>query len=238
MVCKNLGECFPSMVFVIRQKKHLTILHNTDWELDVSFPCAVLLSPPMIMILKKTPFPKSRGVHGVSTPSPHRGSCLSLSKLVGFVASVRWELLIISSVCTTWWLHLLMTCEVMIGLPFQKNMAPNSNPIVWIWSTFWCLFWPVGLQTTLLMTMSMNPFPSAFEALRCRHTSGRTYLSPYGNTGYHFVAVGNILSTRVALMCLLAASCGLRFLLEQPSGSFLEDLPRFQWLWGRLKVLF
>lgn len=131
-----------------------------------------------------------------------------------------------------------MTCEVMIGLPFQKNMAPNSNPIVWIWSTFWCLFWPVGLQTTLLMTMSMNPFPSAFEALRCRHTSGRTYLSPYGNTGYHFVAVGNILSTRVALMCLLAASCGLRFLLEQPSGSFLEDLPRFQWLWGRLKVLF
>ena len=125
MVCKNLGECFPSMVFVIRQKKHLTILHNTDWELDVSFPCAVLLSPPMIMILKKTPFPKSRGVHGVSTPSPHRGSCLSLSKLVGFVASVRWELLIISSCVqlddyiSSWHVRLWLVCH------FKKTWHPT-----------------------------------------------------------------------------------------------------------------
>ena len=37
-------------------------------------------------------------------------------------------------------------------------------------------------------------------------------------------------------MCLVAAMHGLRFLLEQPRGSFLEALPEFQWLWGVVKA--
>ena len=54
--------------------------------------------------------------------------------------------------------------------------------------------------------------------------------------GYKFVKMGNVLASRVVFMCMLAAIGGLRFLVEQPSGSFLEDLPRYQWLWGTLKA--
>ena len=72
--------------------------------------------------------------------------------------------------------------------------------------------------------------------LRCRHTSGRSYLTPWGNAGYAFVRMGNVLSTRSALLCLLASACKLRWVLEQPRSSFLPELPRFQWLWGLLQA--
>ena len=74
--------------------------------------------------------------------------------------------------------------------------------------------------------------------LRSRHTSGRTALHPYGHRGYSFVRIGNVLSSRVALMCLLASMCGLRWILEQPDASFLPNLPRYQWLWGVLKATY
>lgn len=79
-------------------------------------------------------------------------------------------------------------------------------------------------------------FGTARKKLRCRYTSGRTHLTPWGNAGYQFVKIGNVLATRVVLMCVLAVVGGLRFLVEQPSGSFLEELPCYQWLWGTLKV--
>ena len=73
--------------------------------------------------------------------------------------------------------------------------------------------------------------------LRSRHTSGRSHLTPMGHRGYLFVRVGNILSGRTVVIALLAAWCGLRFLIEQPDGSFLEHLPRYQWLFGVLKAV-
>ena len=73
--------------------------------------------------------------------------------------------------------------------------------------------------------------------LRSRHTSGRSHLNPMGHRGYLFVRVGNILSGRTVVIALLAAWCGLRFLIEQPDGSFLEHLPRYQWLFGVLKAV-
>ena len=48
--------------------------------------------------------------------------------------------------------------------------------------------------------------------------------------------MGNVLASRVVFMCMLAAIHGLRFVVEQPAGSFLEDLPCYQWLWETLKV--
>lgn len=69
-----------------------------------------------------------------------------------------------------------------------------------------------------------------------RHTSGRTYLSPLGNQGYLFVKIGNILSARTALLAFLCSFCGLRWVIEQPEGTFLPQLPRYQWLFGVLKV--
>jgi len=44
------------------------------------------------------------------------------------------------------------------------------------------------------------------------------------------VATGNCLAARTILMCIVASFMGLRWLLEQPSGSNLEDVPEFQFL--------
>ena len=72
--------------------------------------------------------------------------------------------------------------------------------------------------------------------LRCRHTAGRSSLQPYGNSGYQFVEEGNTLATRTILLILIAQWKGLRWVLEQPDGSFFPQLPRFQWLLKILKV--
>lgn len=72
--------------------------------------------------------------------------------------------------------------------------------------------------------------------LRSRHTSGRSFLKPYGHCGYLFVKVGNVLSERSLLFALLASWCGLRWIMEQPDGSFMPHLPKFQWLFGVLKA--
>ena len=87
------------------------------------------------------------------------------------------------------------------------------------------------LFVLLLILPPMSP-----AVPRSRHTSGRTSLTPYGNRGYLFVKTGNCLSGRTVLMALVASWCGLRWLIEQPDGSFLPELPRFQWLFGVVKA--
>ena len=72
--------------------------------------------------------------------------------------------------------------------------------------------------------------------IRSRHTAGRTFLCPYGFTRHKFVEVGNVLATRCILLLIVAAWRKLRFLLEQPHGSCMEDLPEFQWLLSVLQV--
>lgn len=79
-------------------------------------------------------------------------------------------------------------------------------------------------------------FPLSPAVPRSRHTSGRTSITPYGNRGYLFVQTGNCLTGRTVLMALVASWCGLRWLIEQPDGSFLPELPRFQWLFGVVKA--
>ena len=70
------------------------------------------------------------------------------------------------------------------------------------------------------------------QPCRCRYTSGRTCFNPYGNCGYRFVRTGNILACWVVLMILLCSSLGLRWMMEQPSGTCLTILPRIQQLWS------
>lgn len=95
------------------------------------------------------------------------------------------------------------------------------------------------LREHLLMQQHWSPgnhiWTSGFWP-RSRHTSGRSYLTPHGNTGYLFVRIGNVLCARTVLVVLLATYCNLRWVIEQPDGSFLQELPRFQWLWGVLKA--
>lgn len=66
---------------------------------------------------------------------------------------------------------------------------------------------------------------------RSRYTSGRSYLTPEG-TDRPFVREGNHLSARVVCLIHLACARGLRYLLEQPSGTILEHMPWMQKLWG------
>ena len=48
--------------------------------------------------------------------------------------------------------------------------------------------------------------------------------------------MANTLATRTILLILVAQWKGLRWILEQPDGSFFPQLPRFQWLLKILKV--
>ena len=79
-------------------------------------------------------------------------------------------------------------------------------------------------------------FSRSGNEIRSRHTSGRTILCPYGFCRHGFVRMGNILAVRCILLCMVASWRGLRWLLEHPHGSSIEDLPRFQWMLSVLKV--
>ena len=77
---------------------------------------------------------------------------------------------------------------------------------------------------------------ASYPVPRCRHTSGRSFSRPYGNVGYVFVRTGNILGCRVCLLILVCSYLGLRWLLEQPSGSCFYVMPRFQLILELLDV--
>ena len=72
---------------------------------------------------------------------------------------------------------------------------------------------------------------------RCRHTSGRSSLTAWGNTQYNFVEEGNTLACRTILLILVCQWRRLRWLMEQPDGSFFPLLPRFQWLLSVIQAL-
>jgi len=59
-------------------------------------------------------------------------------------------------------------------------------------------------------------------------TAKRTFASPLGDMHQPTVRYANKLANRVILLLWLLQSLGILFLLEQPKGSFLEQLPRFQ----------
>lgn len=113
-----------------------------------------------------------------------------------------------------WWCPFYRFEFIVLAFEALDNIPIHENHI------------HLGLPS--MISISHNP--------RCRYTSGRTHLTPWGNVGYKFVKMGNVLASRVVFMCMLAAIHGLRFVVEQPAGSFLEDLPCYQWLWGTLKV--
>ena len=53
---------------------------------------------------------------------------------------------------------------------------------------------------------------------------------------HEFVCCGNVLSSRVALLIHLCHYLKLRWILEQPDGSFLPQMPRYQQLWRTFEV--
>lgn len=55
---------------------------------------------------------------------------------------------------------------------------------------------------------------------------GRSILFPLGNENYEFVAIGNLLASRMTLLMFYSLAKKCRFLLEQPGGSALPLHPR------------
>ena len=104
-----------------------------------------------------------------------------------------------------------------------------------LWFLFHCPRNDVSILTESCVSEDSGPNNNLL-ILRCRHTAGRSSLQPYGNSGYQFVEDGNTLATRTILLILVAQWKGLRWILEQPDGSFFPQLPRFQWLLKILKV--
>ena len=75
------------------------------------------------------------------------------------------------------------------------------------------------------------------DRTRSRWSSGRSLIRLWGYKDREFVASGNKLSSRVALLIYLCQWRNIRWLLEQPDGSMLPHLPRFQQLWQKYDVL-
>ena len=91
--------------------------------------------------------------------------------------------------------------------------------------SFACMFLFFGELTQWALELE-NGMP------RCHHTSGRNTFRPYGNEEFIFVKTGNTLACRVVLMVILCSFMNLRWVVEQPSGSSMEYLPRYQELWS------
>ena len=81
------------------------------------------------------------------------------------------------------------------------------------------------LQTDLGVLLA--PVCSSYTRMN-RGTSGRTPAFPLGRTHYEYVRRSNKMMNRTILLLWLLHSFGIFFLLEQPAGSGMEDLPRFK----------
>ena len=174
---------------------------------------------------------------------------ISLSYLGNDLCNVQSNSLIFVSckfhiyILYTKWFDLSMPVLVHIGTWFQVVL--NLCCLLKETNMLWYKIYAKGIQKVSLVISYFDPPMFTSHGctarppnghLRSRHTSGRTCLTPYGNQGYLFVKVGDILSHRFLILVLLASWCGLRWLMEQPDGSYMPQLPRFQWLYGVVKA--
>lgn len=100
-----------------------------------------------------------------------------------------------------------------------------------------------GFAYAIHLALSLGDASQAVMAPVCsswvwvnRSTSGRSIQRPLGDCSKDYVRLANIMVARCALVCLLLSAKGCFWLLEQPSGSLLEQHPRMQWLIKSLKL--
>ncbi len=73
--------------------------------------------------------------------------------------------------------------------------------------------------------------------LRAKATHQRNIMNPLGRTEFPFVATGNKIASRVALLIWYSIGKCCRFLLEQPRGSAAELHPRLVELWCNFAIM-
>ena len=81
------------------------------------------------------------------------------------------------------------------------------------------------LQTSIASTLA--PVCSSFTHVNSG-TARRSFATPLGRTSQPSVQYANKMANRCIICLHLLYSLGILFLLEQPKGSWLETLPRFQ----------
>ena len=136
------------------------------------------------------------------------------------------SLLVLAPVCKSMSAMYLRAIIIMIFvlLAYLISIVYRGYVIIY------CMAWNNIFSCVIFFSNSTKP--------RSRHTSGRTSLNPWGHTNYPFVEEGNTLACRVILLILVATWKNLHWLLEQPDGSFVPQLPRFQWLLKIMKAIF
>ena len=87
--------------------------------------------------------------------------------------------------------------------------------------------WSAGYDCFGLPVLHSDAPEPNCVGMRSRRTSGRTPFNPMGNSHFGFVASGNLLCSRVLLICTCEL-LGLRYLVEQPGSSFLGNMPSWQ----------
>ena len=69
---------------------------------------------------------------------------------------------------------------------------------------------------------------TAEPAPRSRGTTHRSHLRPWGHTAYSSVRMGNLIANRTLILLYVCAALQVWWLLEQPKGSLMQELPSFQ----------
>ena len=116
--------------------------------------------------------------------------------------------------------------------PFHRSHTPQ--PTSWLS--------PPSTPTTIVRPCSQDfgfkmdaPVCSSFVWIN-RATSQRSDHAPLGDITKECVRNANLMASRVIALLYLAAAAQIFWILEQPSSSLFEHLPRFQQLLGVISV--
>ncbi|CAE8699845.1 unnamed protein product [Polarella glacialis] len=69
-----------------------------------------------------------------------------------------------------------------------------------------------------------------------RGTTLRSFLTPLGDSSNAKVMLGNVMVSRVVLLCMLIVVMGGCWVIEQPGSSIMAEHPRFRWMCRKLKA--
>ena len=108
--------------------------------------------------------------------------------------------------------------------PTKKNTSSTESLTCWIMA-------PRKADVFCIIT-----FVPAADCLRSRGSTGRSATRPLGWQEFESVRDSNVMTSRVALLCLLASAKACWWTLEQPQSSIMDRHPSFQRLMGLLPV--
>lgn len=114
------------------------------------------------------------------------------------------------------------------------RLVPGSSLTLAPVCSTWVFMW-LG-NTVCHIYRLFGLFALTCFAVRSRGSTHRTKTVPLGNQDAPSVQAGNLMVSRCALLCMLASSMGVWWVLEQPRGSLLEYHPDMQKLFKLVRT--